>query len=92
MKKWSGIALLLVLVMSVLAACGGNNERMVKMPSQEQMRKKYSKSERLRTTLLSNTLTQRKAMKSSGLTLIWRKCSPKNWATSWTFKTWISTD
>ena len=26
MKKWSGIALLLVLVMSVLAACGGNNE------------------------------------------------------------------
>ena len=26
MKKWTGIALLLVLVMSVLAACGGNNE------------------------------------------------------------------
>ena len=26
MKKWSGIALLLVLVMSVLAACGGNND------------------------------------------------------------------
>ena len=59
MKKWSGIALLLVLVMSVLVACGTKDEADGgKTGFRNDQKQRYLKWELLRITLLSNMSTQ----------------------------------
>ena len=58
MKKWSGIALLLVLVMSALVACGTKDEANGEKTSTSEEERRHLKWELLRITPLSSMSIQ----------------------------------